>query len=183
MDSLLMLIVSFVLGVALYLIDVKRGVKWYHKWYNLTHKEPVEVNYKGFIHLRGAYQKLTVAIVFSGLFFLIMLFFGGNPIVHLLTSAVMLVGFMIGFYMATPVLKFLPGGVKELDKILKKADEVERIIHANDPNAKSEPSTIPVSDEKEKTEEVKPDPQEKAEPKNKDDDKDWRGGIDEYLKK
>lgn len=182
MDSLLMLIVSFVLGVALYLIDVKRGVKWYHKWYNLTHKEPVEVNYKGFIHLRGAYQKLTVAIILSAVFFLIMLFFGGNPIVHLLTSAVMLVGFMIGFYMATPVLKFLPGGVKELDKILKKADEVERIIHANDPNAKSEPSTIPVNKEKEQKEEVKQESEEEK-PEKKEDDKDWRGGIDEYLKK
>lgn len=178
-----MLIVSFVLGIALYFIDVKRGIKWYHKWYNLTHKEPITVNHKGFIHLRGAETKLAVAIVLSIVFFLIMLVFGGNPIVHLLTSAVMLVGFMIGFYMAAPVLKFLPGGVKELDKFLKKADEVEKIIHATDPNSTAKPSKMETitpeetaaKQAEEKEEEIKPEVEKKS--------TDWRDGIDEFLKK
>jgi hypothetical protein len=176
--ELLLLILSFVGGVGLYFVDVKRGISAYTKWYNLTHKDPIQDNRKGFIHLQDHTQKAVVATFVAGTFYLISILVGGHIIQDLLNSIMVFIGLVIGFYLAAPVLKFLPGGIKELDELLKKADEVERIIH----DAESDVHETPPPAEEQKADESS-DPPVKEPDSEPQKDKDWRSGIDDYLNK
>jgi len=168
MDTFLSLIVGLVLGTLFYFWDNKKGYTWYKRWYDLSHKEPLEVTgVYSFVNNQPFSKRLIPAVIIAVVFsYLTWLLGEVNPLYTMLSGVLALIGILIGFYLGPLIMKKLPKGVKEAKKTLDKIDSLEQDL--------KEKSSKPV---------IEPTPEpEKKDPPKKDDD-DWRKGVKDFLDK
>lgn len=203
-------LVFFILGIVLYYIDTKQGIKWYRGWHNLTHKDPMPDDViKGFLVNNDIRSKLTIGLILVIAEIGISFFWGmASPLEDIFYGIGELVGVVAGFYLAPKMIRTVPGGVKGaieyMDKVdkgeanvkkdilrgaIKAGSEVKNIITAEEkdivtpppPPPHQEPEPAkPKETEEPKAEERKPDETPKKD-KGKDDD--WRGGIKKFMDK
>ncbi len=169
MDTLLALIVGFVLGILFVLWDNKKGYVWYKRWYDLSHKEPLkQMNHYSFINNQPFSKRVVPAILITASFTLITYLMGSlNPAYALLTGGISLVGVIVGFYIGPFVANKLPKGLQKATETLEKIDKLEAEL-------KAEKKTEEIT-EKPETEEPKSDDEKK--------DDDWRKGIKDFIDK
>ena len=191
MDSFILIaLLGFAAGVAIYYFDMKKGSRLYRWWYNLTHQHPLEEDVdKGFVHSRSFRQKLIIALIIAVVELVIAYLVGGFHIIHdFITAASIFSGLLAGFVAGPLALSKLPGGLKTAKQIINKAEELEAkyIDDSGEktPIPKSSKEPIPAKPKKE----VKPESKEKELPESKldsdnNDDKDWRSGIKDFLDK
>jgi hypothetical protein len=168
MVTFLSLRVGLVLGTLFYFWDNKKGYSWYKRWYDLSHKEPLETtDVYSFVNNQPFSKRLIPAIIIAVAFSYLTWLLGDiNLIITLLTGALSLVGILVGFYLGPLILKKLPKGFKEAKKTLDKIDSLEQDLTNKSPKPISEPT---------------PEPEKKSPPKKDDDD--WRKGVKDFLDK
>ena len=170
MDTFLALIIGLVLGVSLYYLDLKKGVKWFRSWYNLTHKEPSdEPLKKGFIHKQAFSAKFALALIIS-LIIAVVLYLSGslNVFIILLSCIIILATTIVGFYAGPLVFTKLVPKIDELKSVLEKIDVLEEKLIKKE----SEAEEIP-----------KPKKINKNDLDSSSDKKNWRGGVKDFLDK
>lgn len=169
MDTLLALIVGFVLGILFVLWDNKKGYLWYKRWYDLSHKDPLaQMNHYSFINNQPFSKRVVPAILLTAAFTLITYLMGSlNPAYALLTGGVSLAGVIVGFYVGPFVANKLPKGLQKATETLEKIDKLEAELKAE-----------------KKKEEITQQPKPEA-PKSDSDkkDDDWRKGIKDFIDK
>lgn len=171
MDSFLSLIIGLILGISLYYLDLKRGIKWFRSWYNLTHEKPSkEPLKKGFIHQQAFSGKFILALIISIIIAVVLYLSGSlNLFVILLSCAIIMAAMIIGFYAGPLVFTKLVPKIEDFKDVLEKIDVLEeKLINKEHKEVSIEPEN-----EKKKTD---PDPPKKE-------DKDWRGGVKDFLDK
>lgn len=171
MDSLISLLVGFAIGILFYMWDNKKGYVWYKRWYDLSHKSPLEkLNHYSFINNQPFSKRVIPAIILTALFSYGTWLLGDlNPIESLLTGVVSLIGVLAGFYVGPFALKTLPKSWREANKTLKKIDKLEQDL-LNKTESKKEPTPEKIEPPKKVNQQDKP-------------DKDWRKGVQDFLDK
>lgn len=169
MDSFQSLLVGFVIGTLFFLWDNKKGYTWYKRWYDLSHKKPLERNDLSFINNQPFSKRLIPGIILTALFMWLSWMLGDlNIVAAALSTVIALVGVVAGFYVGPFVLNTLPKTWREANKTLQKIDDLEKDLKQED---KDTPKTKPTQpDDTGKDDEDK-------------DDKDWRKGVKDYLDK
>lgn len=205
MNILLHILAFFVLGVVVYYIDSRVGLKIHRSWYNLTHKYPLpEHIHKGMIIRQPFFQRLIIAALIVGAEVFISGYLGAaSVLVDVLLGVAGLVGMILGFYFAGSILKIVPGTVGKAVDYLEKVESGETNIKEDVIGGAAAMGTkitdavaekgvekvigkiMPDKKEKEvKQETPGPEPEPKKEEKpEEEDDQDWRDGIDKFLKK
>ncbi len=123
MDILISLLIGFALGIVFFIWDNKKGKKWHRRWYDLSHKTPLaEDSEDSFIVNQPFSKKLIPAVIITILFSYVTWSFGDiNPILAIISSLIMLVAVLIGFYVGPFMSRTVPKGLNEANKTLKKA--------------------------------------------------------------
>jgi hypothetical protein len=94
-------IIYVAFGFAFYILDRTKGVKWYRKWYNWTHKESMPDDVvRGFIFNREFKWKAVVAFVISTIQSILAISTEVDPLVELFMwffeMPLLLFGFLLG---------------------------------------------------------------------------------------
>jgi len=167
MDTLLALVLGLVGGIAYYFFDQKRMKAWHRKWYALTHKTPLPQGIDiGFVFGQPFSGKLYSAIFLSAVITFIIIVTGtSNLFVELMYGAFILVGMMVAFYVTPLIMKHGVPRVKQMKESIEKLDILESEM-------KGEPQVKEPELGLDKTETTGD---------KKDDDKDWRKGIKDFL--
>ncbi|MBO6515202.1 MAG: hypothetical protein JJ975_01450 [Bacteroidia bacterium] len=171
MDTFLSLLVGFVIGILFFAWDNKKGYVWYKRWYDLSHKTPLDSdNVYSFINNQPFSKRLVPAIILTVLFAWGSWLLGDlNLIITLVTGMLSLVGVIAGFYVGPMVMNKLPKGLKEANKTLKKIDELEKDLLDDQKEPKPQQPQAPEQSSSDKTDDKK--------------DTDWRKGVQDFLDK
>ena len=174
-----MLILGAVAGILLYYLDLKKGISWYRKWYDISHKEPFKGKLdKGFIHGQAFSQRFITGIVISVLVGAIIYAAGSlNLLVLSLSMAVFFIALVGGFYLGPVVFSKIVPRVEEIKSSLEKIDVIEKKLLKKEESAEEVPELEEVPEQKIQKSQV-----EEEEPK-KEDQEDWRKGIKKHLDK
>ncbi|NNC94438.1 MAG: hypothetical protein HKN92_02680 [Chitinophagales bacterium] len=181
MNIALPVILFFLLGILLYYIDLKVGVQLYRKWYKLTHKDPLPVGIqRGFIVNSSLESLFGIALILIVAEVLLSFQIGNSPpLLDILLGVLGFIGLMLGFYLGGILMKGMGKTIgylehiekgeldlgKELVKGVKKAREAikeEKTNSTDDSEVQEEHSETKEDDKPEK---------------------DWRDGVDDFLKK
>lgn len=199
-------LVFFILGILLYYVDTKQGIKWYRGWYNLTHKDPMPDDIiMGFIVNNDIRSKLTIGLILVIAEIGISFFWGmASPLEDIFYGIGELIGVIAGFYLAPKMIKTVPGGVKGaieyMDKVDKGEANVKKDILRGAVKAGTEMKNILTAEDKEEvktplpsqtpeSEPAKPkkveEPKSEGPPKKDDEgkDDDWRKGVKKFMDK
>lgn len=194
-------LIFFILGIVVYYLDSKFGVKWYRSWYNLTHKDPMPNDVSvGFVFNRGFQPKVALAIVLVGIELLLSFLYGSAASLNnLLYGIGEFIGIILGFMLAPRMIKGVPGKVKGAMDYMEKVDkgevnikkdlvkgafkagsEIKDVLSEKD-KPEPMPKVTPAPEAPVQTAEEKaPEPEKKDEGK-KDDD--WRSGVKKFMDK
>jgi hypothetical protein len=169
MDFISALLIGFAIGLGFAWFDQKKGNTWYRAWYKLTHKEALnEDSDLTFLKGQPFSGRLVPATLLSLMVALIFKLTGDlNLILILLYAGLMMAGILTSFYLFPFFMKRIRPQIKNVQKTIQKIDEIEESMSKVEP-PKAEPEKI------EKKEENDDD---------KKDDKDWRGGVKDFLDK
>jgi hypothetical protein len=176
-------ILGLVLGTLFFYYDSKSGRKLYKRWHDISSKDKLDENLNvGFVNGQLFGQKLSVAISFTAIFYVIGFFILGMNLIHgLFYSLGLFLGLMLAFYIAP---KFLAIFSKKAGKTIEYIESIEK----GDKKLTDELNKILPKKEAIVTEpsETKETPKEKEietpkETPKKDDD--WRKGIKGFLDK
>src|SRR5262249_5361479 len=121
----------FVLGIAIYLLDRKFGVKIYRFGYDLFHKNPMpsEVE-RGFLYNQSTNRGVTVAVFLSTVYSLYMVWelgFSMNFIAELIVWLLMPLALVGGFWVGRWVYKLLLRRSVYLDNLDEFGEKIEHI--------------------------------------------------------
>lgn len=204
MTFLFAFLIALIGGIILFWLDRKIGIKLYRPWYNISHKDPLpSEEIKGFLIRRPFRVRFIHAVVLTAIEVTLSVFFlkATNPLEDLLYGVPVLLGLMVGFYLAPLFIKIVPKQIENaidyIEKVEKgqtdvKKDFVKGAIKSGkaindlmkDKETKPEKKSEKPKPEEKKKEEPKKENPEKSSSKDKDEsDKDWRKGIDDFLKK
>ncbi len=181
-------IIGLVIGLFVSFYDKKSGSKLYKKWYNVSNKNNIDPNLEiGFITNQLFGQKLTVALIFTAITYVIHFFILGEPFLALFRMIGFFVGIMIAFYTAGLILSMFS---KKVSKTIEYIENVEK--GGIDLKEEAKKGFDKVKDKVKETvsgkEEEKPNekeiPKEESKPEdepNKEDD--WRDGVKRFMDK
>jgi hypothetical protein len=175
-------ILGLVLGTLFFYYDSKSGRKLYKKWHDISSKDKLDENLNvGFVNGQLFGQKLSVAISFTAIFYVIGFFILGMNLIHgLFYSLGLFLGLMLAFYIAP---KFLAIFSKKAGKTIEYIESIEKgDKKLTDELNKIIPKKEPIAAENLKTDVS---PKEKEQPTSKEPKKDdnWRDGVNKFLDK
>ena len=180
-----------ILGAFWYVIDRRRGVKWYRIWYRLTHKDPLPSDITvGFIYNRRSRHKVVMATLLSTVqtFIALLSVESLNLLVELILWIVEIPMMMVGFAIGPLVFKIW----RRKDDMLDAVDDLEQKYLGSESEAESAPEKEVTPEPPVKVEEKKPEPEKEKpkedptpEQKNDDDDDepDARAMFEKYTKR
>jgi hypothetical protein len=180
MDSFLSLLVGLIVGLLFFFWDKKNGIKWYRRWHNLSHKNPLSQGSDlTFITNQPFSKRIVPAILLTAVFGYITWMFGHTNLIYtILTFTLMFVGVVAGFYIGPFLGKTVPEKIKDANQALEKSDKLESEIKDDLKVAKDKVLDKAPNASTQEEEETPP----KAEGDNNN-DKDWRKGVKDFLDK
>ena len=117
-------IIGLILGIFIAFYDKKSGSKLYKKWYNVSNKNKIDENLEiGFITNQMFSQKLTVALIFTAIAYVVHFFILGEPFLALFRMIGFFIGIMIAFYVGTLLLSLFS---KKTNKVIDYIEKVEK---------------------------------------------------------
>ncbi|MGJ8638460.1 MAG: hypothetical protein ACSHYA_03630 [Opitutaceae bacterium] len=164
------MVIFVLLGAFWYIVDRMHGVRWYRRWYRLTHSDPLPANIVvGFIYNRRSRHKVVMATVLSTVqtFIALTSVETLNLLVELVLWIVEIPMVMLGFAIGPLAFKLW----KRKDEMLDAVDDFEQSHFGESEDAKvsSAKKTATASDdvvkESPKQSEVKNDETDKPDPK------------------
>jgi hypothetical protein len=164
------------LGAFWYIVDRLHGVRWYRRWYRLTHESPLPANVTvGFVYNRRSRHKVVMAAVVSTLqtFIALTSVESLNLLVELILWIVEIPMVMLGFAIGPLVFKVW----KRKDTMLDAIDDFEQSHFGNEELQGSKPTAkkAPRADDA-------PKPETPA-PSSADDKPDAKQLFDRYTKR
>ena len=187
-------IIGLVIGMFISFYDKKSGKKLYHKWYNISNKNNLDPKMEiGFVTNQLFGQKLTVALIFTAIAYVVHFFLVGDAFLGLFRMIGFFVGIMIAFYTASLLLSLFSKKISKtidyIEKVEKGSIDLKAEAKKGFEKAKDKVSEV-AEDIKESVtgkEETKEIIEEKTEPtpekETPKDDKDWRKGVKDFLDK
>lgn len=182
-------IIGLVLGLFFTYYDKKSGTNLYKKWYNISNKNKIDPDLEiGFVTNQLFGQKLTVALILTGIFYLIsFLVFGVNPVKSLFYMIAFFLGLMVAFYTANLILsmfsKKVSGAIDYIEKVEKGGIDLGEEAKKSSNKVKDKVKETVTGNEKivveEKPEPI-PEPAKEADPKE---DSNWRDGVKKFMDK
>lgn len=175
------IILFILLGAFWYVMDRRFGVKWYRRWFNLTHRDPLPAGVEaGFIYNRKSRHKAVMATLLSTVQTVAALFTleSINLLVELILWIVEVPMTMLGFMIGPWAYRLWKGRDEVFDKldefhVKTRLEEKDEKSEAKAEKPKTEPESPRVSEPaepvQEKQPEEKPEPP-SPEPKKDDDD-------------
>jgi hypothetical protein len=143
------------LGAFWYIVDRLHGVRWYRRWYALTHESPLPDDVTvGFVYNRRSRHKVVMAAVVSTVQTLIALTSveALNLLVELILWIVEIPMVMLGFAIGPLVFKVW----KRKDTMLDAMDDFEQSHFGNDAAAQPSKKKAPEVDAAPKPEQTQP---------------------------
>ncbi|MBX2846445.1 MAG: hypothetical protein KTR13_09545 [Saprospiraceae bacterium] len=193
------IIFFLLLSIPVFFLDRKLGTKWNKTWYNLTHKDPFPGEFdRGFVAGRGIEARLGLAVFLGLLAFLFIFLTGIDRVFQALIYGILAIpALVVGFY----ICGFLFGGRKNkinqameyIDKVEKgevdlKADALETAKKVGKEVKQTHDKVVQREQKAEQLDSSAPQPEPEPTPEPapkppEDKPKDWREGIDDFLKK
>lgn len=117
-------IIGLVFGILFSFYDKKSGSSLYKKWYNLSNKNKIDPDLEiGFVTNQLFGQKLTVALIFTALAYVLHYLLIGEAFYGLFRMIGFFIGIMIAFYAANLLMSLFS---KKTNKVIDYIEKVEK---------------------------------------------------------